>query len=310
MLDLGFKQDLEEIIKQTTKETRIMMFSATIPNKIERLANKYQKNPVRIEATDLNKAHSDIFYETYFIKKHDIENAIFNFIRYHDDKTILIFCSTRNAVNHIYTRILNRGFSAVSLSGAFSQNERFKALQSIKNNRCKICVATDVAARGIDLINLDIVIHADLPQNSEILIHRSGRTGRAGQKGRSILFCSPNDKQKYKRLINKAKIEPVISNFPTSKEIELRDNKKIIDILDFYKGKNPKESNLAKDLLDNFSPLDISLGFIGIIKEKNSPIEEVESFDKEFIDNIDIYKMSKKRNKRIRKKRKKRVFKK
>ena len=91
-------------------------------------------------------------------------------------------------MTHISSRLLNRGFSVVSLSEP-NQSERFKALQSIKNGRCKVCVATDVAARGIDLVNLDIVIHAELPQNSEILIHRSGRTGRAGKKAEySFLF--------------------------------------------------------------------------------------------------------------------------
>ena len=204
MLDLGFKQDLDMIVNQSPANKRVLMFSATIPKKILSLASKYQKNAVRIEATSLGKAHTDISYETYLVKKHDIENAIFNFLRFHDDKTIIIFCSTRNAVTHISSRILNRGFSVVSLSGALNQSERFKALQSIKNGRCKICVATDVAARGIDLVNLDIVIHAELPHNPETLIHRSGRTGRAGNKGRSILFCSPGEKRKYEKLINSA----------------------------------------------------------------------------------------------------------
>ncbi|MFL2793636.1 MAG: DEAD/DEAH box helicase [Paracoccaceae bacterium] len=231
MLDLGFKQDLDIIVNQSPKSKRILMFSATIPKKILSLASKYQKDAVRIEATSLGKAHTDISYETYMIKRYDIENAIFNFLRFHDDKTVIIFCSTRNAVTHISSRLLNRGFSVVSLSGALNQSERFKALQSIKNGRCKICVATDVAARGIDLVNLDIVIHAELPQNSEILIHRSGRTGRAGNKGRSILFCSPGERRRYERLVHSAKVKPVINKFLSQQEIERKDNEKIINYL-------------------------------------------------------------------------------
>ena len=120
-------------------------------------------------------------------------------MRYYDDKNILVFCSTRSSVTHIHSRLLNRGFDVVCLSGALSQSERFKALQSMKNGRCKICIATDVAARGIDLVNLDIVIHADLPRNSEGLLHRSGRTGRAGNKGKCILLFSPNESTVSKR---------------------------------------------------------------------------------------------------------------
>ena len=251
MLDLGFKQDLDIIVNQSPKDKRILMFSATIPKKILSLASKYQKDAVRIEATSLGKAHTDISYETYMIKRYDIENAIFNFLRFHDDKTIIIFCSTRNAVTHISSRLLNRGFSVVSLSGALNQSERFKALQSIKNGRCKICVATDVAARGIDLVNLDIVIHAELPQNSEILIHRSGRTGRAGNKGRSILFCSPGERRRYERLVHSAKVKPVINKFLSQQEIERKDNEKIINYLSKSQKKSSGELKLAKETFNS-----------------------------------------------------------
>ena len=286
MLDLGFKQDLDAIVSETPSDTRVLMFSATIPKKILALASKYQKSAIRIQASSQNQAHKDISYETYFIKKHNIENAIFNFLRFHDDKSIIIFCSTRNSVTHISSRLLNRGFSVVSLSGALNQTERFKALQSIKNGRCKICVATDVAARGIDLVNLDMVIHADLPQNPETLIHRSGRTGRAGKKGRSILFCSPANKRRYEKLVHIAKVKPVITQFISQKEIELKDNEKILNFLTAHQSKSPNELKFAKDLLKKFSPVDIALAYIENVKGKLSPIEEVESLDKEMIDGI------------------------
>ena len=283
MLDLGFKQDLDIIVNQSPKNKRILMFSATIPKKILSLASKYQKDAVRIEATSLGKAHTDISYETYMIKRYDIENAIFNFLRFHDDKTIIIFCSTRNAVTHISSRLLNRGFSVVSLSGALNQSERFKALQSIKNGRCKICVATDVAARGIDLVNLDIVIHAELPQNSEILIHRSGRTGRAGNKGRSILFCSPGERRRYERLVHSAKVKPVINKFLSQQEIERKDNEKIINYLTKSQKKSTGELKFAKKLLTQFSSEDIAIALIESFKGKLPPIEEVESLSEEQI---------------------------
>ena len=295
MLDLGFKQDLDIIVNQSPKSKRILMFSATIPKKILSLASKYQKDAVRIEATSLGKAHTDISYETYMIKRYDIENAIFNFLRFHDDKTVIIFCSTRNAVTHISSRLLNRGFSVVSLSGALNQSERFKALQSIKNGRCKICVATDVAARGIDLVNLDIVIHAELPQNSEILIHRSGRTGRAGNKGRSILFCSPGERRRYERLIHSAKVKPVINKFLSQQEIERKDNEKIINYLSKSQKKSSGELKLANELLTQFSSEEIAVALIENFKGKLPPIEEVESFSEEKVNLINSDRKKKKR---------------
>ena len=297
MLDLGFKQDLDMIVNQSPANKRVLMFSATIPKKILSLASKYQKNAVRIEATSLGKAHTDISYETYLVKKHDIENAIFNFLRFHDDKTIIIFCSTRNAVTHISSRILNRGFSVVSLSGALNQSERFKALQSIKNGRCKICVATDVAARGIDLVNLDIVIHAELPHNPETLIHRSGRTGRAGNKGRSILFCSPGEKRKYEKLINSAKVRPVINKFLSQEEIELKDNEKIINYLSRNQKNSSSELKFANELLTRFSNEDLALALIENFKGKLPPIEEVESLGEEQIVQMKNDRKKKKRSK-------------
>ena len=299
MLDLGFKQDLDIIVNQSPKDKRILMFSATIPKKILSLASKYQKDAVRIEATSLGKAHTDISYETYMIKRYDIENAIFNFLRFHDDKTIIIFCSTRNAVTHISSRLLIRGFSVVSLSGALNQSERFKALQSIKNGRCKICVATDVAARGIDLVNLDIVIHAELPQNSEILIHRSGRTGRAGNKGRSILFCSPGERRRYERLVHSAKVKPVMNKFLSQHEIERKDNEKIINYLSKSQKKSSGELKLAKELLTQFSSEDIAIALIENFKGKLPPIEDVESFDEEKVNQMTSDRRKKKRGKKI-----------
>ena len=297
MLDLGFKQDLDMIVNQSPANKRVLMFSATIPKKILSLASKYQKNAVRIEATSLGKAHTDISYETYLVKKHDIENAIFNFLRFHDDKTIIIFCSTRNAVTHISSRILNRGFSVVSLSGALNQSERFKALQSIKNGRCKICVATDLAARGIDLVNLDIVIHAELPHNPETLIHRSGRTGRAGNKGRSILFCSPGEKRKYEKLINSAKVRPVINKFLSQEEIEHKDNEKIINYLSRNKKNSSSELKFANELLTRFSNEDLALALIENFKGKLPPIEEVESLGEDQIVQMKNDRKKKKRSK-------------
>ena len=276
MLDLGFKEDLDKIIEASPAISRKLLFSATLPKKIISLANKYQKNPKRIEVSNQNIPHSDISYETYFINKKDSDNAIFNLLRFYDDKNILIFCSTRSSVTHLHSRLLNRGFGVVCLSGALNQSERFKALQAMKNGRSRICVATDVAARGIDLVNLDIVIHADLPRNGEGLLHRSGRTGRAGNKGKSILFFSPNEIRHYDNLVLHSKIKPKLNKFISKEQIEKKDDKKIIANVFSENKIVDNEKIILQKLTDKFSLNEIALAYIRKIKEGLSPIEDVE----------------------------------
>ena len=121
------------------------------------------------------------------IAPNDRENAIINILRYHEAQNAIIFCGTRAAVNLMKSRLNNRGFSVVAISGELTQSERSNALQSLRDGRARVCVATDVAARGIDLPGLALVIHADLPKNKDILLHRSGRTGRADSKGVSTI---------------------------------------------------------------------------------------------------------------------------
>ena len=276
MLDLGFKEDLDKIIQSSPEDSRKLLFSATLPKKIISLANKYQKNPKRIEVSNQNVPHKDISYESYFINKKDTENAIFNLLRFYDDKNILIFCSTRSSVTHIHSRLLNRGFGVVCLSGALNQSERFKALQAMKNGRSRVCVATDVAARGIDLVNLDIVVHADLPRNGESLLHRSGRTGRAGKKGKSILFFSPNEIRHYDNLVMNSKIKPKLNKFISKEQIEKKDNKKVIANIFSEDKMIDSEKMILQKIVDKFSFEEIALAYIRKIKKGLSPIEDVE----------------------------------
>ena len=276
MLDLGFKEDLDKIIQSSPENSRKLLFSATLPKKIISLANKYQKNPKRIEVSNQNVPHKDISYESYFINKKDTENAIFNLLRFYDDKNILIFCSTRSSVTHIHSRLLNRGFGVVCLSGALNQSERFKALQAMKNGRSRICVATDVAARGIDLVNLDIVVHADLPRNGESLLHRSGRTGRAGKKGKSILFFSPNEIRHYDNLVMHSKIKPKLNKFISKEQIEKKDNKRVIANIFSEDNVIDSEKMILQKIVDKFSFEEIALAYIRKIKKDLSPIEDVE----------------------------------
>ena len=184
MLDLGFREDLEFILETTPPERRTLLFSATLPKAIVTLAQALSARCA---------AHRGRGGETRAMPTSNIapcaspptrSNARWSICcAIIDPPSALVFCNTREAVRHLQANLLERGFSAVALSGELSQNERNHALQALRDGRARVCVATDVAARGIDLPDLDLVIHADLPNDAEVLQHRSGRTGRAGTQG-------------------------------------------------------------------------------------------------------------------------------
>ena len=172
----------------------------------------------------------------------------------------------------------NRGINAVSLSGALKQEERFKALQSLKNGTCRICIATDVASRGIDIIDLDIVMHANLPRNSETLIHRSGRTGRAGKSGLSIILFSPNNIRSYNRIVDQSKISPKLKKNISRKQIEENENIQMFNEIS-VKSKSDVDNKLLDNLINNYSSKDLAKALISLYKYNFLPIEEIEDID-------------------------------
>lgn len=154
MLDLGFREDLEFILDASPSERRTLMFSATVAKPIAQLATRFQKDAIRIATAGATERHGDIAYRALMVAPNERENAIINVLRFHDAKSAIIFCGTRMAVTHLTARLSNRGFTVVALSGELSQNERTHALQAMRDGRAQACVATDVAARGIDLPGL------------------------------------------------------------------------------------------------------------------------------------------------------------
>ena len=207
MLDLGFREDLEFILDAAPPERRTLMFSATVPRIIANMAKKYQRDAVRVATSAEQEQHIDIQYRALTVAPSDRENAIINVLRYYEAKSAIVFCATRMGVNRMTTKFNNRGFSVVALSGELSQSQRTHALQAMRDGRARVCIATDVAARGLDLPNLELVIHADLPDNGQTLLHRSGRTGRAGRKGTSVLIVPHNRRKRTERLFYDAPID-------------------------------------------------------------------------------------------------------
>jgi len=276
MLDLGFAEDLEFILAAAPAERRTLMFSATVPKEIEKLAGTFQNDALRIVAQGESRQHVDIEYKAYSVAVRDREHAIFNILRFYESQTAIVFCKTRVNVNHLMARMGNRGFQVVALSGELSQQERTHALQALRDGRARVCIATDVAARGIDLPGLELVIHADLPSNSEILLHRSGRTGRAGKKGVSALIVAPAEFKKAQRLLQGAKVVAEWGTAPGADEVQAKDDLRILEHPALLAGLGD-EGDMAQGLLDRFGPETVAAGFVRLWREGRSAPEVLSS---------------------------------
>ena len=273
MLDLGFREDLEFILQRAPQDRRTLMFSATVPAAIEKLAREFQRDGLRLAAMGEARQHGDIAYRALSVALRDRENAIFNLLRLHEARTAIVFCKTRANVNHLLARMHNRGFRAVALSGELSQQERTQALQALRDGRSRVCIATDVAARGIDLPGLELVIHADLPSNSETLLHRSGRTGRAGAKGVSVLIVAPSEYRKAQRLLQGAKVVAEWGAAPSADEVRAQDDIRMLSHPAL--SEPPEDICLARALLAQVGPEQVAAAFIRLWREGRPPPEEL-----------------------------------
>ncbi|MCO6049173.1 DEAD/DEAH box helicase [Mesorhizobium sp. RP14(2022)] len=262
MLDLGFREDLEFILASAPEDRRTLMFSATVPRAIAELAKTYQRDAVRVAAGAVREQHADIEYRLMLVRRDEREPAVINTLLNSDSQSAIVFCHTREAVRHLTARLANRGFAVVSLSGEMAQGERTNALQSMRDGRARVCVATDVAARGIDLPNLDLVIHADVPSNPATLLHRSGRTGRAGRKGVCVLVVPENRRRAADRVLSIANLNAVVCAAPDIGEIEARYRTQILEAAQTTPEPEDAEKDFVAALLAEASPERIAAAFL------------------------------------------------
>ena len=275
MLDLGFREDLEFMLGEAPEDRRTLMFSATVPPMIVTLAQHYQRDAVRVSTQTGGRQHADITYQALRVAEVDAENAIINLLRFHEAENAIVFANTRAAVARLTARFANRGFSVVSLSGELSQSERTHALQAMRDGRARVCVATDVAARGIDLPNLELVIHADLPSNAEGLLHRSGRTGRAGRKGISALIVPPKIVKKAERLLKWAKITAEWTVPPSADDILRQDEERLLNDPAWQEDATEDQAAFAARLLEMHSPEAVATAYLRLYRSRHSAPEEL-----------------------------------
>ena len=275
MLDMGFREELEEILDATPAERRTLLFSATMPKPIVALARRYQRDALRISTVGEDRGHGDISYQAMTVAPADIEHAVVNLLRLHEAESALLFCATRENVRRLHASLTERGFSVVALSGEHSQNERNHALQALRDGRARVLVATDVAARGIDLPNLSLVVHVELPRDAETLQHRSGRTGRAGKKGTAVLVVPYPRRKRVESVLRGARIEAEWIKPPTPEDIRRNDHERLLSALLEPVEVEEEDRELAQRLLERKTPEEIAAALVRVHRARMPAPEEM-----------------------------------
>jgi len=259
MLNMGFIEDMEEIMKHTNPEKRTLLFSATIPPRIKALASKYmadykfitvKKQPITVSLTE------QIYYE---VKASDKFEALCRIIDIEEDFYGLVFCRTKNDVDSVVGHLIDRGYDADAIHGDISQAQREKTLGKFRRKQINVLVATDVAARGIDVVNMTHVINYALPHDPEAYVHRIGRTGRAGKAGTAITFITPSEYNKLMFIKRKAKTDIKKLKVPNVKDIIKAKKNKINEDITAINSEEIGDTyyNWAKKLLNDNNPTQI-----------------------------------------------------
>lgn len=275
MLDMGFREDLEEILDATPDGRRTLLFSATMPKPIVALAKRYQSDALRISTVGDDRGHGDISYQIVTVSPAEVEAAVVNLLRFHEAETAILFCATRDNVRRFHSLLQERGFAVVALSGEHSQSERNQAMQALRDKRARVCVATDVAARGIDLPTLSLVIHVEIPRDAETLQHRSGRTGRAGRKGTAVMVVPYPRRKRVESMLRRAKIKAQWTDAPTPKEIRAQDRERLLEALLSPAEYDEEDRALAKRLMSEKSAEDIAAALVSAHRAKMPQPEDL-----------------------------------
>jgi ATP-dependent RNA helicase DeaD len=227
MLDLGFREALEILLDAAPRERRTLLFSATLPPPIRAMAKRYQREAVPLDPRQGQEPHADIQHVAHLCKHGQRVSALVNVLRIADEERALVFCRTREGVAELHRQLSTRGFHATAISGERAQAERTRALEALRHGRVQVLVATNVAARGLDLPDLGLVVHSDLPENAEALTHRSGRTGRAGKKGVNMFIVEESERRRAERLFNDAKLRLRWTAPPSAEAIAAHDRERL-----------------------------------------------------------------------------------
>ena len=266
MLNMGFREDMETILKEMPEEHQMALFSATMPQAILDITGAYQKDAVYVKVTPKEVTVAAIKQAYYRIAKKDKKEALCRLMDYYQPVKSLIFCNTKKMVDELTEELKERGYQAEGLHGDLSQHQRDMVMNSFRSGRCAILLATDVAARGIDVSGVDAVFNFDVPEDVEYYVHRIGRTGRAGRAGRSFTLVSGREIYKIREIENICHTRIKERKLPTPKEITTAKFDKVLaGVAEVIEEKNLEElkTSILKALEDKeYGALDLVAAFM------------------------------------------------
>ncbi len=258
MLELGFREELEGILDATPAERRTHLVSATFPPAIQRLAARYQAHPLHVEGTRLGAANEDIEHVVHLIRDEDRYAALVNLLLLAEGERTLVFVDTRAETTLVSAKLAEDGFSVLPLSGELQQEGRTRTLDAFRAGTVTTLVATDVAARGLDVENVSMVVHAGRPKDAEVYTHRSGRTGRAGRKGRSVLVAPASVERWVRRMLSTARVAARWIDVPTAEVVRStlarRERARLDEALQSAEGPSEALLEHARSLLRDHAP--------------------------------------------------------
>ena len=219
MLNMGFKDDLDTILAETPEEKQTLLFSATMPKEVMRISKNYMFKPKTIEVASRNEGAKNIEHHYYMVNARDKYKALRRICDVNPEIYGIVFCRTRRETSEIADKLMQDGYNADAIHGELSQSQRDNVMGRFRKKKIQILVATDVAARGIDINELTHVINYNLPDDNEVYVHRSGRTGRAGNKGVSIIIAHSRDGRKLKAIEKMIKRDLLLKKVPNGQEI-------------------------------------------------------------------------------------------
>ncbi|NLI64031.1 MAG: DEAD/DEAH box helicase [Bacteroidales bacterium] len=194
MLDMGFIHDIKRLLPKLPKEKQTLFFSATMPQSIHSLSRSILSNPIKVEVAPVSSVIDTIDQFIYFVEKKEKNNLLLNILKEDKKQSVLVFSRTKHGADKIARVLSKAGIGSEAIHGNKSQNTRQRTLSNFKSRKTRVLIATDIAARGIDIDNLELVVNYDLPDVPETYVHRIGRTGRAGNSGKALSFCTPDER--------------------------------------------------------------------------------------------------------------------
>lgn len=252
MLDMGFLEDIEKIFEYLPETRQTLLFSATIPAPIKRLANKILTDPVFVSVSSKDETNKDITQQYYVIEEHERDDATIRLIDSLEPQKAILFCRTKSEVDRLSTMLEARGFLAKGLHGDMSQREREQVLKSFRAGTLHILVATDVAARGLDVVDVTHVFNYHIPFDPDSYIHRIGRTARAGRKGMAVTLVTPHELRDIQRI--QKKVGEIKAEFiPSLREMNRANINKLMDTL----RTQPLDDQATEVLLDLENDMDV-----------------------------------------------------